>query len=101
MSDLPNLAGYTYVLSHCALHEYKLLAYLAFKCLEIGPENGLKFHIDPKGDGDFYFKGRISINISINPKSINSCVTCDLYKPWTCICHPLTSNGVLAHPECS
>ena len=76
-------------------------AYLAFKCLKIGPENGLKIHIDLKGDGDFYFKGRIFIMILINPESMNPRLPCDLYEPWSCIFHPLTSMGILAHPECS
>ncbi len=65
--------------------------YLAFKCPKIGPENTLKIHIDLKGDGDFYFKGRIFMKISINPESMNPRLPCDLYEPRTCIFHPLLS----------
>ncbi len=37
-----------------------------------------------------YFNGRIFIQISTNPESMNPRLLCDLYEPWTCIFHPLT-----------
>ena len=49
--------------------------------LRMGSKVGIEKNGDRKGDGDFYLFFRNIIRISIDPKSMNPRLMCDLYEP--------------------